>query len=239
MPAVVGCRSLLRQELCPAQELGRGRRGEAGALPGQGEQLPVMLAFSLLIFSKCPAHAFPRERGQHRVLTSPPHLTPSLVRPLSPADPTPGCFLPRSALHIRAAPWQGRGLGRRLFPVSQQGESVPRRAQRQLCPEPGQCKAGMGDIHCALCCGWKGVSSVCGVSRLSRSQCVSLTVCITKDNWVLFVSQLCFGYCCFAVPPISPGTSCCRKPALCWVPGACTPGSASAFTVHVNVYPCP
>uniref|UniRef100_A0A8C9NFA8 Neuritin 1 n=1 Tax=Serinus canaria TaxID=9135 RepID=A0A8C9NFA8_SERCA len=65
----------------------------------------------------------------------------------------------------------------------------------------------MGDIHCALCCGWKGVSSVCGVSRLSRSQCVPLTVCITKDNWVLFVSQLCFGYCCFAVPPISPGTS--------------------------------
>lgn len=166
------------------------------------------------------------------------------MRPLSPADPTLGCFLPRSALHIRAAPWQSQGLGRRLLPVSQQGESVPRRAQRQLCPEPGHCQAGMGDIHCALCCGWKGVSSVCGVSRLSRPQCVPLTVCITIDNWLLFVSQLYFGYCCSAVPPMSPGSSCCRKPALCWGPGACTLGLPSAFTVvlnfvHVNVYPYP
>lgn len=80
----------------------------------------------------------------------PPRLAPGLVRPLSPADPTLGCSLPRPALHIRAVPWQSQGLGRRLLPVSQQGESVPRRAQRQLCPEPGHCQAGTGDIHCAL-----------------------------------------------------------------------------------------
>lgn len=187
MPAVLGCRCLPRQELCPAG--GRwagGGRGRQGLCLGRKSSYHLRSLFLCLSSQNTQL----TQRGQHRVLMGPPHLTPGLVRPLSPADPTPGRFLPRSALHIRAAPWQGRGLGRRLLPVSQQGESVPRRAQRQLCPEPGQCQAGMGDIHCALCCGWKGVSSVCGVSRLSRSQCVPLAVCITKDNYCLCPSSV-------------------------------------------------
>lgn len=90
------------------------------------------------------------------------------------------------------------------------------------------------------------------MSRLPRSQCVSLTVWTTKDNWVLFVSQLCFGYCCFAVPPaLSPESSCCQKNSFVLGTRCTHLPVAAGFSshtrqsfqgmsfAHVNVYPYP
>ncbi|XP_063205919.1 uncharacterized protein LOC134522303 isoform X1 [Chroicocephalus ridibundus] len=123
--------------------LWRGWAGLGSLCLGREHSYHSSLLFSPFFFFKHPDHA-----GETTAHCVDGPWAPSPARPwppqtLSPQQMpmwdvfshvqpcTPGLLLAREV-----------DLAARLLPVSQQGESVPRRAQRQLCPQHGHRRAG-------------------------------------------------------------------------------------------------
>lgn len=229
------------QVLCSGRSSATGGRGQGwrrGSLRlGKERSYHSCLLFGFFCFSFLNALRTPSQ--QHAAWMGrglPPQLTPGLLRPSFPSRSRSGVFSPTfGPAH------QGCSLAeKRTWPPASflylsrvsQCLVVPSAssARSLVTAKPGQ----GGHPLCPFL--WLRGSFQC-LWRVppAPSHCVSLTVWATKDNWVLFVSQLCFGYCCFAVPSMSPGTSCCQKLALCWGPSAhilCTLPVAAGFNSH-------
>lgn len=94
---------------------------------------------------------------------------------------------------------------------SPRGDSVPSASPaRRLLRASGSFPLAPGEFPVSVAC------------PASPSQPVYLAVCMAGDNWVLFASQLCFGYRPFAVPKSPPAAesafelgTCSRTPCSC------------------------
>lgn len=251
-PAVAACR-------CSATRGGGGLGGGLRAWAGSAVTIHAYCFFFFLslFFSKCPAHAGETTAhcmdGPWGSSPAPPWPPETLIPQQIPLG---GVFS-----HVRLCT-SGLLLGRevdlaaRLLPLSQQGESVPRCAQRQLCPQPGHRRAGTRG---------RGASTL-PFSLAEREFPVSVAhpacpvlsvfvslVWMTKDNWVLFVSQL-FWLLLLCCPPLVswelllPKTSFvlgtrCLHPVHLPVAAGFSSHTWQWFRemsfAHVNVYPYP
>lgn len=159
--------------------------GELGALPhawsspcGRAGSVPVIHApcalFFFLLFF--PKRAADAARAAHSVAGP---WTPSAALPdfpqQHPQNPLLGCFA-----HFQLC-------------CSPRGDSVPSASPaRMLLRASASFPPAPGEFPVSVAC------------PAGPSQPVYLAVCMAGDNWVLFASQLCFGYRPFAVPKSPP-----------------------------------
>lgn len=122
VPAEGSPRAIPGRALCP-QCLAAGAAGALPRVAGvgrvpcawPGSTIAIHAVFFFCFFSLNAQLTRPHRRDDSMLcgwaMGSLPSSPPAFQDPDPPAEPTLGCFLPRSALHSRAAPWQRSGLG--------------------------------------------------------------------------------------------------------------------------------